>query len=518
MNTRNRYLTAILLILTGILLGGVFVMLQQGQITTDRADVQFTEINTSNKALFSDTELEKLDARFLFKNVANRATPAVVYINSVITLNEDDADGGEFEDDEQSFWDRFRSSRRARTVGSGVIISEEGYIVTNNHVISGAIDGGILVRLNDKRVYDARVVGTDLTTDLAVIKVDAQNLPAMTIGNSNEVDVGEWVLAIGNPFGLRSTVTAGIVSALSRQVDISGSDNSRLRIDSYIQTDAAINKGNSGGALVSTGGELIGINTAIASKNGSYQGYGFAVPSNLVRKVVGDLIEYGEIRRAMLGVSIVPVNFARARSLGLDSVKGVEIRELTENGAANRQGLLENDVILKVNNEPVNEPNELQEKIAVLTPGEIVALTVWRNTKIIEKDIELGELESSNTALAAGKGEDDADNNSDEQFEDDSRRGIAYGRFSLGFRIMALSSPEDAEVFDLIISRVYSGTEAAQQGLKEGYIITEVNSKPVKTLEELREHITELSNQENDILLKVKTPEEAIGYYTLKTN
>lgn len=500
MNTRNRFLTGVLLVLIGVLIGGVFVMLQQGQFISDRSDVQFTEIKRSEKPLFSDEDLEKLDARFLFKNVADRVIPTVVYISTVVSLD-DEAERYE----EDSFWDRF-STRRARTVGSGVIVSEDGYIVTNNHVIQGAVDDGISVVLNNKRLYEARVIGTDPTTDLAIIKIDAQNLPAITLGNSDEVSVGEWVLAIGNPFQLRSTVTAGIVSALSRSVQIADGNDSQLRIESFIQTDAAINKGNSGGALVNTSGELVGINTAIASQSGTYQGYGFAVPSNLVSKVMRDLIEYGEVHRALLGVNIRSINYQRARDLGMEEIIGVEIVGLSQDGAAAQSDLKQNDVILTVNEEPVNEPNELQEQIAVRSPGDVVQLKIWRSGSVIERNVELGRAESINTGLGSAENAEP---------ENEYERGLAFGSFSIGFKVMALSKPGDRESFDLIISEIYSSSEAARQGLKEGYIIREVNGEPIEALEALENQLTRVESGDT-IMMKIETPDGTIGYYNLK--
>lgn len=503
MNSRNRFLTAVLLILIGVMIGGVMVILQQGPFVNDQADVSFTEIKTSDKPVYNTDDLEKLDARFLFKTVADQVTPTVVYISTVVNLD------GESEGD-SGFWNQFQS-RRARTVGSGVIISKDGYIVTNNHVIRGAVDDGIGVIVNDKRAFEARIVGTDPTTDLAILKIDASDLPSIVIGNSDEVNVGEWVLAIGNPFRLRSTVTAGIVSALSRQVQISGESDSGLRIDSYIQTDAAINKGNSGGALVNTSGELIGINTAIATESGSYQGYGFAVPSNLVRKVVRDLIEFGEVHRALLGVSILGIDYTRAQELGLKSVRGVEIMTLTEDGAAQRYNLQKHDVILAVNGDAVNEPNELQERIAVLRPGETAQLTVWRDGKISEKDVVLGRLQSPDPSFSVRENNDEE---SSVDSEDQGRRGVAFGSFSLGFKVMALSTPEDPASYDLIISEVFPSSEAARQGLQEGQIIKKVNGIAVRTLDELGKQLAELE-EGSSILLQVETQEGATGYYQL---
>lgn len=391
MKTRNRYLSGILLLLIGVLLGTLFALYQQDQ-PDDRAEVKATEIEYSSQPIFSNEELQRIDDRFLFKNIAERVKPTVVYIETEIPIARGDMPEDEFHDEERDFWGQM-FPRNARTVGSGIIISSDGYILTNNHVVEGAVEGGINVTLNDKQTFKARVVGTDPTTDLAVIKIDALNLPAITMGNSNEVEVGEWVLAIGNPFRLRSTVTAGIVSALSRQVQIHNGANQQLRINSYIQTDAAINKGNSGGALVNTSGELVGVNTAIVSMSGSYQGYGFAAPSNLALKVARDLIEFGEVRRALLGVSISTIDAAAAEELGMEQIQGVRIQDISSGGAAEKSGLRKDDVVLRVNGSAVNESNQLQQEIAVLTPGEVVVLEIWRDGEEFVKEIELGLLD-----------------------------------------------------------------------------------------------------------------------------
>lgn len=388
MKKRDRYLSGILLVLIGILVGSLFAFYQQNRID-DRADVKVTEIKHSTRPVFSDDDLKELDDRFLFKQVAEKVKPTVVYIQTEVPITQEDIPEDDIHE-EKGFWgDIF--PRKARTVGSGIILSSEGYILTNNHVIDRATEEGIQVILNDKRRYTARVVGQDPTTDLAVMKIDATNLPAITIGNSNKVEVGEWVLAIGNPFRLRSTVTAGIVSALSRDMRII---DDRMRVESFIQTDAAINKGNSGGALVNTSGELIGVNTAIASMSGNYQGYGFAAPSNLAMKVSKDLIRYGEVRRALLGVTISTVDAETAKELEMQIIRGVRIENIASDGAAAKSGLMPNDVILRVNDRIVNESNELQQKIAVLSPGDIVDLEVLRDGQKMHKSIKLGMLPS----------------------------------------------------------------------------------------------------------------------------
>ena len=278
--------------------------------------------------------------------------------------------------------------------GSGVIISEDGYIVTNNHVVEEA--SHIDVILNDKQEFEATIVGTDPTTDLALIKVDAKGLPFISFGNSDNVKIGEWVLAVGNPFNLTSTVTAGIVSAKARNINILGTQGA---IESFIQTDAAVNPGNSGGALVNMNGELIGINAAIASNTGSFTGYSFAIPSNLVRKVVDDLITYGNVQRAYIGVTIREVDSKFSKEKGLDVVNGVYIESVSESGGAKSAGIREGDVIISVDNMPVKTNSELLEIIGQHNPGDFVTIMVDRDGKHQQYSVELRNQEG-NTEVA----------------------------------------------------------------------------------------------------------------------
>ncbi|HPT31108.1 MAG TPA: trypsin-like peptidase domain-containing protein, partial [Prolixibacteraceae bacterium] len=247
----------------------------------------------------------------------------------------------------------------AQGFGSGVILTADGFIVTNNHVIEDARK--IKVILNDKREFDARLIGADPTTDVAVLKVDAKDLPFLVYGNSDDLKLGEWVLAVGNPFNLTSTVTAGIISAKARNIGI---NSDRSSIESFIQTDAAVNPGNSGGALVNQRGELVGINTAIASRTGSYAGYSFAIPISIVRKVVDDLRKFGEVQRALLGVEIQGVDADVARENKLSKIEGVYVANVTENGAAKEAGLKSGDVIIEIQDKKVNSNAELQEVVS----------------------------------------------------------------------------------------------------------------------------------------------------------
>lgn len=297
-----------------------------------------------------------------------------------------------------SFWEDFFDfsapfGSREQTVmgaGSGVIISEDGYIVTNNHVVEDALD--VMVTLNDKREFPATVIGTDPGTDLALIKIDCADLPSLVFANSDKVRIGEWVLAVGNPFNLTSTVTAGIVSAKARNLDILGSNTS---VESFIQTDAAVNQGNSGGALVNAEGELIGINSAIASHTGYYTGYSFAIPSNIARKVVGDLKEYGQVQRAVLSVTIREVDNELANELGLPDVKGVCLQEIAEDGAAARAGLQSNDVIRSINGAEVNSISELREVLAQHSPGDRVDVIYIRDGRTMRTPVTLLNIDGT---------------------------------------------------------------------------------------------------------------------------
>ncbi len=291
-----------------------------------------------------------------------------------------------------SFWNDFFGNsmpggvtqREVMGAGSGVIISEDGYIVTNNHVVEQAET--ITVTLNNKREYPAIVIGTDSKTDLALIKIECTGLPYLTFGNSDLVKVGQWVLAVGNPFNLTSTVTAGIVSAKARNLNILGENSS---IESFIQTDAAVNQGNSGGALVNAAGQLIGINSAIASGNGYYTGYSFAIPSNIAKKVVYDLKNYEFVQRAYIGLSVIEIDSRKADELNLNKVQGLLVGEVTPSGASELAGIQLNDIVIALNGKEVNSVSELKEIIAQHSPGDTVRVEFLRNNEKNEVNVTL---------------------------------------------------------------------------------------------------------------------------------
>ncbi len=349
-----------------------------------------------------------------------------------------------------------------RASGSGVIISKDGYIVTNNHVVQDAEK--IEVTLNDKRTFDAQIINTDPGTDLALIKIDADNLPFIIYGNSNDVKVGEWVLAVGNPFNLTSTVTAGIVSAKTRDINVLGGGTS---IKSFIQTDAAINPGNSGGALVNIKGELIGINAAIATNTGSYTGYSFAIPVNIVKKAVNDMLNYGEIQKAFIDASIANIDSKFAKEKELDKIKGVYVSSLVENGAAEQSGIKQGDVITKIDNVEVNSPSELLGIIGEHSPKDKVFITVERQGQ--EKIFSVILKNKYGNTEIVKKEENDVISVLGATFEsaskDEMRRlGIRQG---------------------LKITKIDEG-KLWQAGIRKGFIITYIDKNPIHTIDDLK--------------------------------
>jgi len=379
-------------------LAGGLLVLGASYLLPARSSVQAVEIKTETVAqLPKESPKEQLPkaqeelgqlahnmggarAPIDFSAAAEKVMPAVVNVTSISRFKPRSRR-------EEVYMELFGRPRDNQSTGSGVIIGKQGYIVTNNHVIEGATE--IEVTLYDRRKYKAELVGTDPSTDLAVLKIKAANLPSVELSNSDETKIGEWVLAVGNPFDLNFTVTAGIVSAKGRNINILG--NRKASIESFIQTDAAVNPGNSGGALVNAEGKLVGINTAIATPTGTYAGYSFAVPINLVKKVVGDLMEYGEVHRAYLGVMIMDVDSDFAKQEGLFVSQGVFVSELIDGGAAKDAGIKKGDVIVGIDEQSVRSVNELQEKVGSRDPGDTVRVKVKRGKKELVLNMKLKE-------------------------------------------------------------------------------------------------------------------------------
>jgi Do/DeqQ family serine protease len=366
--------------------------------------------------------------------------------------------------------------------GSGVIVSSEGYIVTNNHVIENASE--IEVILNDNSKYTAKVVGADPATDIAVLKIEGSGFQPIPLGNSDDLKIGEWVLAVGNPFNLTSTVTAGIVSAKARNINLLSERSGKeiVPIESFIQTDAAVNPGNSGGALVNTRGELVGINTAIASQTGSYSGYSFAVPVNLVQKVMRDLIDYGIVQRGYLGVQISDISQEIKEKNKLPNLKGVFLAKVIEDGSADKAGLKDGDVILKIGNKEVNSVAAMQEEIGKRRPGDKVSVTIRKKDgDEVIKELVLRNKEGETTLVS----------------KEEIKKNVA-----LGATFAQLTDKEKKELnisYGVKIKTLATG-KLKSLGLTEGTIITKINNEPIETVEQLT---TKLNGMNRGILLEI---------------
>lgn len=442
-----------------------------------------------------------------FTEAAAKTMPAVVHIKSTQNVqqvrNNDPFGGGNdpFHQFREFFGDDFfggdlfgGGNQRSRDpqprvgTGSGVIISEDGYIVTNNHVIEGADE--IEVTLYDKRSYIAKLIGTDPSTDIALLKVEDRALPTLELANSDDARVGEWVLAVGNPFNLSSTVTAGIVSAKGRNINIL---KGKAPIESFIQTDAAVNPGNSGGALVNADGDLLGINTAIATPTGTYAGYSFAVPANIVSKVVGDIKEYGIVQRGFLGISIRDLDGNLAKELELDISQGVYIDAVMPESSAEESGLEKGDVIIKVDNAGVNSAPELQEQIARHRPGDKVAVTVNRNGKDKVLYVTLKNKSGNTDVVTKGANAAILD--------------------LLGVDLATVGAAEAEELNikgGVKITDLRPGKLTQATDIRKGFVILKLNDTYVSTVEEV---IQLLSNKEGGVMMEGVYPDRPGLYY-----
>ena len=420
---------------------------------------------------------------------AEKALPSVVHIkyvqNSKIRTVDVQSDpfSDFFADPFGGFFGRGNGGSQKRQIqtpkkvatGSGVIISVDGYIVTNNHVVDGADE--LIVTLNDNSEYSARIIGTDKTTDLALIKIDGKNLPAITIINSDDIKVGEWVLAVGNPLGLNNTVTAGIVSAKARSLGANG-------VESFIQTDAAINSGNSGGALVNTRGELVGINAMLYSQTGSYSGYGFAIPTTIMNKVVDDLKKYGVVQRAMLGVTggnvkdYVDAQKENGKEVDLGTMEGVYIDKVAEDCAAADAGLEKGDVIISADGQKVTRMAELQEVIAKKRPGDKINLTYLRNKKKHNVSVTL-KNEQGNVSVV---------------------KNADLDVLGAVFREVTDAQKRQLNIkYGVEVVKVNNG-KLKDAGMGKGYIITHVNDTSIKTLDDLAEIVKSASTSKDPVL------------------
>ncbi len=497
---RKSIIAAGFVVLLSIIFGAVLIANFSG-VKVVHSDSQI-EFNTTPPITVNPNVKSLNDA---FVEISKSVTPTVVYIE-VKTAPKKQENNNQQPDQNDPFKFFFGPDGQMPDQGpemgsgSGVIISKDGYIVTNNHVVKGAGEHGIKVVLTDKREFEGKVVGLDENTDLAVIKIEANDLPVMSMGNSDNLQVGEWVLAIGNPLGLNYTVTAGIVSAMGRNIGINGGG---YAIENFIQTDAAINPGNSGGALVDVNGQLIGINSAIKTNTGYYQGYGFAIPVNIVKSVAQELIKSGKVVRGYIGVQIQTVDETMAKGLGLDKAKGVLVQSVQKGGGGDEAGLQAGDVILSVDGKEVNASNELQVIINSKRPGDVAKLTVFRDGKTIEKDVTLKPRSEEEKQTSMNKQ------------EEGSNKGVnSTSLNSLGISVQDVNSTVK-EKYNIsggvLVTGVERMSESMIRGLQEGFVIIEANKQKINKVGDLEDALSGKKSGD-PVLLKVidKTGQERI--------
>lgn len=480
-------------VLSALLVFGILQYIQK----EDRSSQSFEEkqsVRLSNFEKIESTVPEGLN----FIYAAERVTPAVVHIKTMYSSRASSSGSMQEEMFKEFFGDappgfhNFQNQQPSASSGSGVILSEDGYIVTNNHVINNAAK--IEVVLDDKRTLEATVIGTDPTTDLALIKIDGKGLPFVKFGDSDKLRIGEWVLAVGNPFDLTSTVTAGIVSAKARNIDILRSEANQLAIESFIQTDAAVNPGNSGGALVDLKGELIGINTAIATRNGGYQGYSFAVPISLAKKVVDDLLKYGEVQRALLGIQIQDVDGKLADAKGLKVTRGIYVARVNEDGAAESAGIKEGDVIVKLGEKNVSTTSELQELVARNRPGDKIDVTVNRDGKEKTLTATLKNIKGEITPM--------------------KKEPVILNKV-LGIELAEVDKGELKKLnidSGVKIKKILAGKIKEETNIKEGFVITAIDKRKITKPSDVEMVVTDRSG---GILIEGVYPNGEKAYYAL---
>ena len=479
---KNFFRTLVVSALGGVLTLGAYIMFFEHQII--EGDISSLEIPNVLPATYNSNSVsaaEKTD----FTAIAEKSIHAVVHVKNIST-------GTRSNSLKEFFYGGTGSSERQVVgSGSGVIISPDGYIITNNHVIKGARK--LDVTLNNKESYEAEVIGIDESTDIALLKIQKDDLPYLAFGDSDHLSVGEWVLAVGNPFNLTSTVTAGIVSAKARDINIM---NNNKRIESFIQTDAAVNPGNSGGALVNTRGNLIGINTAISSQTGSYIGYSFAVPSNIAKKVIEDILEFGNVQRAYLGINYEELNSTKANEFGVESTEGVLITRVLDQGAAQEAGLLTNDIIIKMDNVKIAKFSDLQGYLGSKRPGDQVDIMILRNeltkTLTLKLKNQFGKYKFENADFS-------------EYFigELEPISKSEANRYDINYGVKIVSLNNDA------IERTY--------GVGDGDIILAVEDQKVSSAKEVDQLLKKYQNKDY-FELQILTKSGKQGYIRVRSN
>ena len=499
---------AVLLIGLGIVFGVILVSSFKGVDVTFAQDPP--QIGSKAPAQKVNPALQALNEAF--HNVAKDITPSVVYITvkSSSSSKEEDGSGRFF----HFFGPEFRMDPQRRTpeigAGSGVILTTNGYILTNNHVVENADKNGILVKLSDSREMSATLIGVDELTDLAVVKIDQSGLPVPRLGNSDDVEVGHIVFAVGNPLGLTSTMTQGIISALGRQINIIN-DRQGYQIENFIQTDAAVNPGNSGGPLIDISGSVIGINTAIATTNQRYQGYSFAIPINLARKVASDLIRYKEVRRGYIGVNIQTVDAVMARAQGMDKAQGVIIQGVNAGSAGEEAGLKLLDIILSVDGQEVNSSQQLQTVVATKDPGQTVVLKIFRDKKLVEKRVKL-KIREEERDIASNSAEPQRESN--RESETPSSVSVEL----LGMKVRSLDSKTKTQLEveqGVLVSDVEPFSAADQRNISAGDVILNVGNREVKTPQDFRDVIGRMKAGDA-LMLRIKTTAKLTRYIAIQ--
>lgn len=491
MSKRSLFLVLVL----ASLLGGIVAVGGYTFLVEPRQYSQGMPVGNNNPVSFTNYVFDTTDfvvpEGLNFVYAAKAATPAVVHVRTTYSGNRQESAARnpmeEFFKD--YFGDQYPHDRApGRGAGSGVIVTADGFIATNNHVVAGASE--IQVHLNDNRSYKAKVIGTDPDTDLALLKIEEENLPYIKFGDSENIQIGEWVLAIGNPFEFRSTVTAGIVSAKARNINILARSGSNTRIEAFIQTDAAVNPGNSGGALVNLKGELVGINTAIASPTGAFAGYSFAVPASLVKKVIYDLKDFGAVQRPLLGIQIIDVTAQLANDEDLSVVNGVYVAKVNPGTAAADAGLQDKDVIIAVDDKNIKNVAQLQEQVALNRPGDEIEVTFIRDgktrkvTAILKNEFKTTEIVKANSSF---------------EVEGAMLEPVSESlKQKLSLRVgLQIKSVEDGIWKDA--------------GIQEGFIITRIDKREIRDLNDLNAALN--SSRGEGILIEGIYPNGEKAYY-----